>query len=119
MQAVADSSIKRLHVEFSLDDVGVLFTAFDLVRWHAARCEMNEKQTTDKLHILERHARWMFQAWRLDGSSGVQELRGMAFRLCAQEEERLKAGCPRGNRVVWETCSGGIAFCCFGDQRSC
>ena len=111
VQAVTDSSIKRLHVEFSLDDVGVLFTAFDLVRWHAARCEMNEKQTADKLHILERHARHMFQAWRLDGSSGVQELRGMAFRLCAQEEERLKAGCPRDNRVLWESvlvgsCSG-------------
>ena len=35
----------------------------------------------------------------------------MAFRLCAQEEERLKAGHPRDNRVLWESvlvgsCSG-------------
>ena len=35
----------------------------------------------------------------------------MPFRLCAQEEERLKAGHPRDSRVLWESvlvgsCSG-------------
>ena len=35
--------------------------------------------------------------------SGVAELRGMAFRLCAQEEAHLKAERPRDNRVVWES----------------
>ena len=99
---LADCSVKRINVELSLDDVGVLFTAFDLCRWFAARRDMSDNQSNDKLHILQRHARLMFRSWHLDGSSGVLELTGMAFRLCAQEEQRLKDGHPRDNRIVWE-----------------
>ena len=103
MQAIAESSIKRLNVELSLDDLGVLFTSFDLTRWHAAREDMHKNRNDTKLQILQRHARAMFQAWNLDGSSGVLELTGMAFRLCAREETHLQAGRPRDNRDVWES----------------
>ena len=36
VHTLVDSMTQRIKVELSLEDLGVLFTAFDLVRWHAA-----------------------------------------------------------------------------------
>ena len=103
MQAVAESAIRRVDVEATLDDLGVLFTSFDLSRWFEAQTDMKDKQNDDKLRFLQRHVRAMFQSWRLDASSGVQQLTGMAFRLSTQEQEHLRVGSPRDNRQIWES----------------
>ena len=100
IQAITDSMTKRVQAELSTDDVGVQFTAFDLSRWYAASCDMNAGDRS-KLQCLERHAHMMFTSWKLDSGSGVRELSGMAFRLCATEEEHLRGGRPRDNREVW------------------
>ena len=101
IQAITASMTDRVEVELSTDDLGVLFTAFDLGRWHAASCEMQQREDRSKLLVLERHARQMFRGWRLDGGSGVREMTNLAFRLCDVEKTHLDAGKPRDNRVAW------------------
>ncbi len=109
VQALTTSMIERVKAELPLHDLGMLFTAFDLARWHAARCDMSARADECKFATLQGHARAMFRSWRLDASSGVPALTSMAFRLCGLEEKNLKDGKPRDNRVVWtQVLQGGM-----------
>ena len=99
--AVTSSMSERVLVEFSTDDLGVLFTSFDLQRWYTASQDMQRRADPSGLLLLRRHAHAMFRAWHLDASSGVQELETFAFKLVEQEKHHLESGEPRGNRAVW------------------
>ena len=99
--AVTESMSERVLVDFSTDDLGVLFTSFDLQRWYTASQDMQQQADPSGLLLLRRHARAMFRAWHLDASSGVQELETLAFKLVEQEKHHLESGKPRGNRAVW------------------
>ena len=55
--AVVDSMRQRVESEFPTEDLGVLFTSFDLVRWHAAKRDMDRSSDRSKLIALELHAK--------------------------------------------------------------
>ena len=101
VKAVVDSMRQRVESELPTEDLGILFTSFDLMRWHAAKRDMDRNSDRSKLIALELHAKKMFRGWRLDASSGVRALISAAFKLCGIEEAHLRAEKPRDNRVVW------------------
>jgi hypothetical protein len=108
LQAITESMSARVNVELPFDDVGMLFSAFDLARWYAARRDMARADSV-KFDLLQEQARLMFRSWRLSGGSGVRELTGMAFKLCDIEEKHLREGTPRDNRVAWsQVLQGGV-----------
>ena len=95
--AVTESMSERVLVDFSTDDLGVLFTSFDLQRWYTASQDMQQQADPSGLLLLRRHARAMFRAWHLDASSGVQELETLAFKLVEEEKHHLESVKPHGN----------------------
>lgn len=97
IHGVTEAMLRRLDVEFSDDKVSILFTPFDLIRWHKALLA-NENELP--LQILRRHTRKMFGAWRLDAAMGVREFESAARKLRRQEMDHL-ASTPRDNRIVW------------------
>ena len=99
--AVVQAMIDRVEVELSADDLGVLFTCFDLQRWHAANVAAQENSCRIKLDLLETQTRRMFRSWGFDGSLGVREFTSMAFKLLALEAEYLRAGAARDNCMAW------------------
>jgi hypothetical protein len=101
LSAITESMSERLLVEFSTDDLGVLFTCFDLQRWYTAGQDMQQKADQSGVELLRRHARAMFKDWHLAVSSGVQELETMAFKLVEKEKNHFVSGTPPDNRVAW------------------
>jgi hypothetical protein len=93
--------IARVEVELSTDDFGVLFTCFDLQRWHVANVAAQEQACSIKLDLLESQTRRMFRSWGFDASLGVREFTSMAFKLLDLEAEYLRAGAARDNRMAW------------------
>jgi len=101
IRAVVESMIARVEVELSTDDLGVLFTCFDLQRWHVANVAAQEQACNIKLDLLESQTRRMFRSWGFDASLGVREFTSMAFKLLDLEAEYLRAGAARDNRMAW------------------
>ena len=100
VQAITTSMMDRIKAEFPSDDLGVLFSCFDLLRWYEASESMKSGDSTKYL-LLKRHAESMFKGWKLPYGSGVRELNRVAFKLLDREKEHLRAEKPRNNRVVW------------------
>ena len=96
--AITSCMTERVKVELSTGDLGVLFTAFDLVRWRDAQRDARERADRTKLLLLGRHAAEMFRGWGFDRHVGVRELTKLALRLCVDVDTRE----PKDNRVVWE-----------------
>ena len=98
LHAVTDAMLDRVRTELTSDKVGILFTAFDLVRWKTAYEHAGEDDLA--MQNLQNHARKMFRSWKLDAAVGVEELGCAARKLCRQEKRFLETT-PRDNRAVW------------------
>ena len=101
IRAVVGSMSERVEVELSSDDLGVLFTCFDLTRWHVANQAVRQNAESAKMDLLQSQLRRMCRSWGFDGSQGVRELTSLALRLCGVEAKHLRSGKPRDNRVAW------------------
>ena len=99
IEAIVTSMTDRIHVDFSSDDLAVLFTCFDLVRWHEANETMKAGDRTKHM-LLDRHLYAMFRGWKLSRSS-VPVFKSVANRLLDIEGQHLKANAPRDNRTAW------------------
>ena len=97
IHGVTEAMLGRLDVEFSDEKVVVLFTPFDLMRWHKAFLAGENELP---MQNLRRHCAKMFSVWRLDSSLGVRELESAAKKLRRQEMTFLRTT-PRDNRAVW------------------
>ena len=106
IHGVTEAMLGRLDVEFSDKKVSMLFTPFDLTRWHKAFLAGEDELP---MHNLRRHTAEMFSVWRLDGSLGARELESAARKLRRQETTFLTTT-PRDNRAVWfKTLEPGFA----------
>ena len=97
IHGVTEAMLRRLDVEFSDEKVAVLFTAFDLTRWHKAFLAGENELP---MQNLRRHARKMLDAWRLDAAVGIREFESAALKLRRREARNLETN-PRDNRAVW------------------
>ena len=105
IHCVTEAMLGRLEVEFSDDKVSMLFSPFDLTRWHTA---LLAGENELPMQNLRRHIAKMFFAWRLD-DKGAEELESAAKKLRRQEIEFLRTT-PRDNRTVWlKTLEEGFA----------
>ena len=106
IHGVTEAMLGRLDVEFSDQKVSMLFTPFDLTRWHKAFLAGEDELP---MQNLRRHTAEMFSAWHLDGSVGARELESAANKLRRQETTFLTTT-PRDNRAVWfKTLEPGFA----------
>ena len=108
IHGVTDAMLGRLDVEFSDQKVSMLFTPFDLTRWHKA-FSADENHLKIPLQNLRRDTAEMFKVWLLDVSEGARELESAARKLRRQEMTFLTTT-PRDNRAVWfKTLEPGFA----------
>ena len=106
IHGVTEAMLGRLGVEFTDQKVSMLFTPFDLIRWHKAFL-VGENEFS--MSNLRRHTREMFSAWRLDVTLGAREMESAARKLSRQEAAYMTTT-PRDNRAVWfETLVPGFA----------
>ena len=106
IHGVTEAMLGRLDVEFSDQKVSMLFTPFDLTRWHKAFLAGENELP---MQNLRRHTAEMFSVWRLDDILGVRELESAARKLRRQETTFLTTT-PRDNRAVWfKTLEPGFA----------
>jgi hypothetical protein len=88
-------------VELSNDDLGVLFTCFDLARWDDAITSARTSHDAAKLELLRSQTRKMFTCWKLNGSMGVRELESAAHRLVPLRLQRSSRKESIDNRIMW------------------
>ena len=106
IHGVSEALLGRLDVEFSDQKVSMLFTPFDLTRWHKAFLAGENELP---MQNLRRQTAEMFSVWHLDGSLGARELESAARKLRRQETTFLTTT-PRDNRAVWsKTLEPGFA----------
>jgi hypothetical protein len=80
IQTVVRLALDRMDVEFDVSHAEVSFTALDLLRWRVAFTHAREGDR-DALDLLQRHARAMFDIWKLPPGQGVKELEECAAVL--------------------------------------
>ena len=99
IHAVVTSMMDRIKADFPIDDLGVLFTCFDLTRWHEAHEAM--KTSNGVTHqLLQNHVGAMFRGWKLSRSD-VPVFSTVAYKLLEIEGQYLKANAPRDGRTAW------------------
>ena len=67
IHAVVTSMMDRIKADFPIDNLGVLFTCFDLTRWHEAN-EAMKKGNGVSHQLLQNHVGAMFRGWKLSRS---------------------------------------------------
>ena len=87
------SMMDRINADFPIDDLGDLFTRFDLTRWHEAN-EAMKKGDRVKHQLLPRRVNAMFRGWRLSRSD-VLVFSTVAYKLLEIEGQYLKANTLR------------------------